>query len=345
MDTISEVLGCVRLTGAVFFTALVQAPWAVASPGPDELARILGIRRDCTVLFHLVVDGGCWVSLDGIAPLRIEAGAIVILPRGREHRMMSTVGMTPVQLAAVLRTVDRAGTLRVMRRGAANGAFTRLVCGYLQRDQRADPLSGALPPLIVVEPFRRRASFVPGGDEHTAERAEFAQDSYDRLARTFTNMVDEAQAERPGCRIMLARLAELMYIDVLRGCIDALSPRYGGWLGAVRDPQIGRALGLMHAQPEYKWTVTSLGRATGVSRSTLGGRFRAMVGEAPMQYLTYWRMQLAMQLLREPRLSIAQVAARVGYGSAVAFHRAFKRQLGATPAEWRRRLRGSVPPQ
>jgi len=103
----------------------------------------------------------------------------------------------------------------------------------------------------------------------------------------------------------------------------------------VRDPHVGEALRLLHAHPERKWTVPSLARAIGLSRSALGDRFQTLVGEPPMHYLTGWRMQRAMQLLRQPRLSVAQVAARVGYDSGVAFHRAFKRQVGVSPAAWR----------
>lgn len=337
MDALSDVLGAVRMTGAMFIKARVAPPWAIQSPPPDDLPRTLRVRGDRIALFHLVVHGRCWVAVDDAAPVMLDDGAIVILPHGSVHCIMSDVAVPPMSLASVLRA-SRGDEVPRIERGSIGAAnIAELVCGFLQCDQRFNPLIGALPHLIVAHPFRHRLITVPGLDGRAIWTGEFGDGGDDWLALTFRHMSEEAGAERPGRRVMLSRLAELLYMEVVRRCFGALPRRRSGWLAAVRDPEVGRALGLMHAQPERKWTVTTLASASGLSRSAFSGRFQALVGAAPMHYLASWRMQRAMQLLRQPRLSIGQVASRVGYDSTVAFHRAFRRYIGETPTVWRRR--------
>jgi AraC-like DNA-binding protein len=243
--------------------------------------------------------------------------------------------VAPVPLERVLRSLDP-DTLRVEWHGSVHGQTTRLVCAYLHCDETFNPLVESLPALIIAQPFKSRVRLVSASESGGGDLVTLAGRSSQRLARSFADMAGEAESERPGSRVMLARMAELMFIDVLRRCVDSEGIRDTGWLAAVRDRQVGRALGLMHARPDEKWTVARLGKESGVSRSALGDRFRTLIGEPPMQYLTCLRMQRAMQLLREPGQSIAEIAPRVGYDSAVAFHRAFKRTVGQTPAEWRR---------
>jgi AraC-like DNA-binding protein len=336
MDALSDVLGAVRVTGAVFFTARVAPPWAIESPPPEELPRTLRVRSDRMALFHLVVRGRCWVTVEGAAPVMLDGGAIVILPRGNVHRVMSDVGVPPVPLSHVLSACRGDEIPHIESGPSASPDGTQLVCGFLQCDQRFNPLIGALPRLIVAHPFRHRLVTVPGLDGRPIWTSELGADDDDWLARTFRHMSEEANAGRPGRRVMLSRLAEVLYMEVVRSCFGVAARRRSGWFAAARDPEVGRALGLMHAQPERKWTVTTLARSSGLSRSAFSGRFHALVGAPPMHYLSSWRMQRAIQLLRDPRLSIAQVASRVGYDSPVAFHRAFRRSVGETPAAWRR---------
>lgn len=342
MDALSDVIGAVRMTGAVFFTARVAPPWSIESPPPDDLPSTLRVRGDRIALFHLVVHGQCWVATDGAAPVRLEEGAIVILPRGNVHRVMSGVGVPPVPLSRVLRA-SRGDEVPHVESGPVDaGNATQLVCGFLLCDQRFNPLIGALPRLIVAQPLQHQLLTIPGPDGRPIGTSELG-DEDGWLALTFRHMSGEADAQRPGRRVVLSRLAELLYVEVVRRCLSEPSRRRSGWLTAINDAEVGRALGLMHAQPERKWTVTMLARATGLSRSALSGRFQALVGAPPMHYLASWRMDRAMQLLRQPRLSIAQVGSRVGYDSAVAFHRAFRRYVGETPAAWRRRQSNPAP--
>ena len=156
------------------------------------------------------------------------------------------------------------------------------------------------------------------------------------LGTTIKFTINEARSSRPGNTAVLGRLAELMFVEILREYMQQLPEDHGGWLGGLNDPHVGKALRLLHASPMRNWTVEELAREAAMSRSALAERFTQLVGEAPMRYLANWRMQLARQLLREGTHSMQEVATRVGYESEAAFNRAFKRATGSPPATWRR---------
>ena len=144
-------------------------------------------------------------------------------------------------------------------------------------------------------------------------------------------------ASRPGTDSALARIAELVFIDALRRHAELLPPAGKGWLAALRDPRIGRALALLHAEPAQAWTLDELANRVALSRSALADRFAALVGEPPMQYLMRWRLAIAARALRSGAEAIVRIAERAGYESDAAFSRAFKREFGMPPAAWRRR--------
>jgi transcriptional regulator GlxA family with amidase domain len=156
------------------------------------------------------------------------------------------------------------------------------------------------------------------------------------LATTLRHTIEQADATDPGSSAMLARLTELLYLDVVRRYMQQLPPGRMGWLAGVKDPEVGRALRLLHARPDRPWTVDDLAHEVGVSRSGLAQRFTELIGEAPMRYLAAWRIQLAKHLLLQAALPIAEVADRVGYESEAAFNRAFKRHVGSPPVTWRK---------
>ncbi len=135
---------------------------------------------------------------------------------------------------------------------------------------------------------------------------------------------------------MLNRLSEVMFVDVVRQHLESLPSDRADWLSALRDPFIGRALSALHQQPANPWTLDSLAREVGLSRTVLAERFAQFVGQPPMQYLAHWRMQLAANHLRTGTDGVAQVAERVGYESEAAFSRAFKKLVGASPSHWRK---------
>jgi AraC-like DNA-binding protein len=148
-------------------------------------------------------------------------------------------------------------------------------------------------------------------------------------------LIEESRLGRSGADCILTRLAELMFIEVLRRYLDGLPPGQKGWLAGLRDDVVGRALTLLHGQPARPWTLAELARESASSRSNLARQFTLLVGQPPMQYLARWRMQVAANLLRQNTAKIANIAAQVGYDSEAAFSRAFKKATGVAPGAWR----------
>jgi AraC-like DNA-binding protein len=335
MDILSDVLRVVRLSGAVFFTARMSSPWAAASPTPGELARVVMPGAACLTLFHVLVEGTCRLDLRGQPPVQLHAGDVVVLPHGDPHVMGSAGGLAAKPLTAMLPAL--AGQEIPHLEGGGGGPAARFICGYLHCDQRFSPLVGALPPLLLVrsDGGTLRVSTPADAAPRNGEAAGGQEATW--FERTLRFTIEEAEQRRPGGAAMLARLTEILYVETLRAYMAQLPAGRAGWLAGVNDPDLGQALQLLHARPAEKWTVDGLARAVGRSRSALAQRFSDLVGEPPMQYLARWRMHLAQDYLRQPALSIAEVAARVGYESDVAFNRAFRRHVGLPPATWRQR--------
>jgi AraC-like DNA-binding protein len=334
MDVLSDVLRVVRLTSAVFFTARFSSPWSVESPPPDQLARSLKLRAESIALFHVLVEGRCLVSMGDHAPMTMEAGDVVIFPRGDAHVMSSHVGVRPRPIGSLLPPQPSEEIPRLDHGGG--GEATRFVCGFLHCDQVFNPLIGALPTLLRVS-GRDDAGPDVGSEAEGEERPEVVLVAADGwLATTLRHTIEEADATHPGSSAMLARLTEILYLDVLRRYMQQLPSGRSGWLAGVNDPEVGRALRLLHARPERPWTVEDLAHQVGASRSALAQRFTELIGEAPMRYLTGWRIQLAKHLIMQAGLPIAEVADRVGYESEAAFNRAFKRHVGVPPVAWRK---------
>jgi AraC-like DNA-binding protein len=210
------------------------------------------------------------------------------------------------------------------------------VCGYLHCDQRFNPLIGALPTMICVcGRDKTREEITAIESTKTAGLVLVEADGW--LGSTLNHTIEEASTMNPGSSAILVRLTELLYVEVLRRYMQRLRVGQTGWLAGVQDAEVGRALRLLHAQPEREWTIEELAREVGVSRSGLAQRFTELTGESPMRYLTGWRIQLAKHLMLQLALPIAEVADRVGYESEAAFNRAFKRNVGVPPATWRKR--------
>jgi AraC-like DNA-binding protein len=201
-------------------------------------------------------------------------------------------------------------------RFGGGGEPTQLLCGFLGAETSFDPLRTALPPVLKL-------------DVRTTASGAWIESSF-RFA------VNEIASGRVGSTTVLAKLSELLFVEAVSRYVASLPPERRGWLAGLRDPQIGRALTLIHARATDAWTAESLALEVGMSRSVFAERFTSLVGEPPMTYLTLWRMHLAAQRLREGRGSVAQIAFAVGYESEAAFSRAFKRQFGASPGGWRK---------
>ena len=334
VDVLSDTLRVVRLAGALFLNARIWGPWAITSPPGPELARYLGLPTDCVALFHVLVEGDCWVSLEGYGSARLQAGDVIIFPRADQHMLGSALSLRPQPMATLMPPGPLEGIAQI-EAGRA-GHATRFVCGFLHCDQRFNPLLGALPGLLLVRTLHLEDKMAPPAS-FTGESAAniLSIEAGDWLTVMLRRAVEEAETLRPGHAVMLGRLTEILFVEVLRRYMQQLPLAQRGWLAGVRDPVVGQTLRLLHAHPERAWTVEELASAVAVSRSTLADRFTLLVGEPPMRYLAAWRIQLAQSLLRESPASVAEIALRVGYESEAAFNRAFKRQVGQPPAAWR----------
>jgi AraC-like DNA-binding protein len=339
MDVLSDVLRVVRLSGAVFFTADFSSPWAIESPIPQMLASAVMPEAECVVLFHILVDGECEVACQQHPVTTMETGDVVVFPRGDQHTMRSHRAAPPTPLTSIFAPgrYDEPPQLSF----GGGGRTSRFVCGYLNCDQRFNPLVDALPTMLLVR-SRDDYSAIEAVDASGSRPTVVPEVSGTWLGTTLKFTINEARVARPGNAAVLGRLTELMFVEILREYMQRLPASEGGWLAGLNDPHVGRAIRLLHADPQRGWTVEELAREVAVSRSVLAQRFTELVGEAPMRYLANWRMQLAKQMMREGSRNIQQVATRVGYDSEAAFNRAFKRATGSPPAAWRKGTLGAV---
>ncbi len=332
IDVLSDTLRVVRLSGAVFLNATFTSPWSIETVTPAELAANLRLPSDCIALFHIVVQGQCWLAIPGYAPVLLAAGDAILIPHSAPHVITSDLHVTPIPITSILQPPPPDGLASVI--GGGLGETTQFVCGFLHCDQRFNPLIGALPELIVIHPGEGERN----DGQHNGPREPMTVllvQPGDWLETTMRHTVTESLGGGPGNSDMLARLCEILFFEVVRRYMQQLPAAHPGWLAGVRDPIVGQVLRLLHAHPGYPWTVEELARTVAVSRSSLADRFTTLVGETPMRYLAAWRMQLAQHLLKYTTLNLAEVAGQVGYESDVAFNRAFKRHVGQPPATWR----------
>jgi AraC-like DNA-binding protein len=314
MDAFSETLRVVRLVGAIFIEGRFSAPWCYQSPRADSAAPLLEPGAERVVIFHLITEGECFVEMDSEPPVRLGAGDVVVFPQGHAHRMCSDLGLPPAQGARLEEVLSRRPRKLVYGGG---GRRTRLVCGYLACDSRlAKMLLSGLPSLLKVGVRGSNAGIW--------------------LEASMQYALAEARSPRPGGAGVLAKLAEVLFIEVLRLYMNEHGAGRTGWLAGVRDRIVGAALSQMHTRPAHAWTLDTLARAIGSSRSVLAERFQQFVGTPPMEYLTQWRMVLAASLLTRSNASLAKIAEDVGYRTDTAFIRAFRREYGLPPAAWRR---------
>lgn len=316
MDALSEVLRVLRLDSGIFLEAEFTAPWCIDSaPGRDDVRHILPAAEHVT-LYHLLTEGRCRARIPGAAEsVELEAGDLIMFPHGDAHRIGSDLQLPPVPAETLVVPAAGGGLARIDHGGG--GARTRFVCGYLACDSRlCKPLLDALPRMLKV----------PMGQGPAASW----------IVDTLRRGAAETHAPRAGTEAMLARLSELLFAEAMRYYLESLPANERGWFAGLRDPQVSRALALVHGAPDRAWTVDELGREAGLSRSALSERFVALLGEPPMQYLTRWRLALAARALKETREPILRIAVQVGYESEAAFNRAFKREFGMPPGTWRR---------
>jgi AraC-like DNA-binding protein len=323
MDVLSEVLRVVRLEGALFFNGEFSAPWCLSSSRSATAAHYLSPPAGHLIIFHFLTEGRAYARLPEGRREELTAGDIVIFPHGDAHLLGNGSPARPVDS---FRTFAKNLTqgLKLARFGGG-GEITRFVCGYLACEPRlSEVFLAGLPPLLKV---------------HVAK-----EPSGQWLGHSIRFSVDQVSGSHAGGGLVLAKLSEVLFVETLRRYISALPPSQTGWLAGARDPIIGQALAHLHKEPAHPWTISSLARRVGLSRTRLAERFRHFLGESPIAYLAQWRLKLGAEILQSTEDSVAEVAAAVGYGSEAAFNRAFKREFDCPPAQFRRNRKAAPAP-
>jgi AraC-like DNA-binding protein len=311
----------VRLTGACFFRVEASTPWWAEVPEAAAVRPTVLPRAQHLVSYHVITEGRCWAGLRDGPGLWVEAGDTVLVPHGDCYGLSTeprAFGDQPIEVSrSFFRQMAAHELPLTLCAGGGGPGGVGVICGFLGCDAAPfNPVLTMLPRLVRVPP-------PPAG-------------TTDRLAQ----LVDFALAESrggAGSACVLARVGELLFVEVVRRYVRSLPPDRQGWLSGLRDPLVGRALALLHQQPARSWTLEALAREAGLSRTALAERFDHFVGHPPMQYLARWRMQLAARRLGDDDAKVAAVALEVGYDSEAAFSRAFKKLVGVSPAAWRRR--------
>jgi AraC-like DNA-binding protein len=303
VDPLADVFDLSRVSGAVMAQLIAREPWGVAvDPVPGAV-------------FHAMVAGSCWLRLPGRAPQHLMPGDVILLPTNTPHELVSSVDAGTDSLTRF--GTDTRGDMIIQ----GPGAGTRVLCAAYDYDhQVAHPLMSQLPPVLYVP------AGMPGDDGG--------------VAATLRLLALELGGRPPGSRAAVGRLIDVILIHVMRAWLRMQQDDASdGWLLALRDPVVARAMNAIHQRPREPWTIESLAREVSVSRATLARRFAHLVGETPPEYLTRWRMDLAAQRLRDTDDTVAAVAAAVGYRSEYSFSRAFTRHRGLAPGRYRRHAR------
>ncbi len=315
MDAFSEVLSGVKLTGAVYFNAEFSAPWGFSAPSSKKMAETVAPEAENFITYHLLIEGSARVELLDGQKTELTAGDIVIFAHGDAHHLSSGNDATRPFPNYRIDQKILARDLSPLRAGGG-GAVSRFVCGYMSCDPYlCRPILSGLPPVLKVN---------IGSDR-----------SGQWLQSSILHLVEEAASGRVGSQAMMAKLSEALFVDTLRRYVDSLPQQQTGWLAGTRDPIVGKSLGLLHSRIAYPWTIADLADQVGISRSALVERFTKYLSEPPMTYLTRWRLQVAARSLEKTSRGVAEIAADVGYESEAAFNRAFKREFGLPPGQYR----------
>lgn len=307
VDVLSDLCRSLRLSGEVYFRAAFGGDWAVEVPASRQEVR-----------FHLCLEGSCRVTV-GHRSCTLAGSDMVLIPHGAAQVLSCARVAEPsrgaMPLQAALDAGFAGGELRLL--GGAAEPDTRLLCGFCSFDDSGrHPLFAGLPALI-----RLRQNDLDGTPW---------------ISDALRSLTLEARRRRPGLEAVASRLVEVLFIQAIRDLTTLPGPAADSFMTALADPHLARSLAAVHRQPDGPWTVSSLAREAGLSRSRFAQVFTATTGMTPMGYLRQWRLLCALRLLRETRLSIEAIAGRVGYRSVPSFTRRFGAAFGVTPAAMRR---------
>lgn len=318
-DVLSDMLRTVRLTGAMLFLVEAVTPWVAWAPPAESFRRVVLPGAQHLISFHIVTRGGCWAGLGGAPSERLETGDVLVIPHGDAYVLAD-----PLEAERTYGHEEAVGFFRDMAAGKLPPTVIeggdgpdkcQFICGFLGCDLRPfNPMLSALPRVLRVRPALT-----------------------DSMSSLIAFALQELRAHRSGGQVVKLRTAELLFVDVMRRYLEGLPREQTGWLAGLRDPLVARVLALLHEALARNWTLDALASQAATSRSVLAERFAQLIGQPPIQYLRELRMQLACRLLAEDGAKVASVAAAAGFGSDAAFSRAFKKSVGLSPNEWRRR--------
>jgi len=309
MDVLADVLSVTRMGATVVAQAELVPPWGLEI---DPIAQ---------AHVHVVQRGGCWLRLSGQRRhIRLRAGDVMLIRGGVGHSISDDPKTKPSPHQKVLDAMPRRSA--ALPKARAHETTVVLCAKYLFQHVGPHPLTSLLPPLIHLP----------------AQEAE----RHVQLQLLLQLLCNEATDAASGTELVVPRLVDSLLVFVVRAWLAGQPVGAGGWFGALRDPAIAQALSLIHERPESTWSVEELARRVAQSRATFARRFAELVGETPMAYLTRWRICLATKLLSDTALSLEEIAPRVGYETAAAFSRAFRRSLGEAPGRFRAAARAQL---
>jgi AraC-like DNA-binding protein/mannose-6-phosphate isomerase-like protein (cupin superfamily) len=311
-DALDDVLRHLYVGGAVYCRSDLRPPWAFS------------MDRKPIAGFHAITRGRGWLQVEGEARhIPVKAGDLVVLPHGHGHVVRDNPKTPPAPLDQIVTDNPLEDGIRLKM--GDRGPLTILLCGGFRLEGgSANPLLANLPAVIHIRGKKSRSALW--------------------LQMTMRQLELETRSSRPGAQTLIGKFSDILFIQAVRTYFNGLADDHpgtesGGWIRALRDPQIGVAIAFLHRQPEHDWQVGSLASQVGMSRSSFSARFRAFVGEPPLKYLAKWRALKAAWFLRTSDATLAEIAGRVGYESEIALSKAFKRFMGQSPGAYRQQQR------
>ncbi|AUW59702.1 AraC family transcriptional regulator [Sphingobium sp. SCG-1] len=310
MDALDDILTSLRLNGGVVFDARTRGDWCLLSQfQPGHCAPYFPVPERI-ISYHFVRKGRVFASIPGGATAEVSEGSLVLFPRNDPHHLFTKAGLEPADIAAYV-SRGAGGAVNSINMDFG-GEEAHCYCGWLGVLSGSHPLLDALPAMLLVD-----------RDSHAADWV--------------SSSLHVASGEWHASPTMVAKISELLFVQAVRRYVDDLGEDKSGWLTAIKDPAVARALSVIHARYAHDLDVETLAREAGVSRTVLGERFAELIGEPPMRYCARWRMRVAATRLMDGNDTTATIAYSVGFGSEAAFNRAFKREYGEPPAAWKRR--------
>jgi AraC-like DNA-binding protein len=309
MHVLDEILGSLRFTGGVVVDARASGDWCMVAQFTAEHCAAYFPVPGTLVAYHYIRRGELWGEVEGYPNVRLGEGSVLVLPRNDRHLLYTREGLTPIDANELLSPGQNGGPATILIEG--DGPSVEIFCGFLGVSEYKHPLFDCLPPLLVLSPDE-------SGRDWVASSMRFL--STDQLSPD-----------------MLARVAEVFVSHAIRRYLERSTGNMQGWIGGLKDAAVARALEVIHHRYAEELDVETLAREAGVSRSVLGERFAALIGEPPMRYCARWRMRTAANMLRDGKENTANLAYAVGFSSEAAFNRAFKREFGDPPMAWKRK--------